>query len=70
MTISIFLIDIISYLTDHRQMVGHFIAEDDARNTVGKGLAGQNLGIHGFMVKMLTGDAQGYVEHRYLAGSK
>ena len=50
--------------------MGHFIAEDDAGDAVGKGFAGQDFGVHGFMMKMLAGDAQGYIEHMYLASQR
>jgi hypothetical protein len=55
--ISIFLIDIIPHLTDDGQIMGHFIAENDAGDAARKGFAGHGFGIHGFMMKVLTGNA-------------
>ncbi len=43
--------------------MGHFVAENDAWDAIGKGFAGQDFGVHGFMMKVLAGDAQGYIEH-------
>ena len=51
-------------------MMGHFIAEDDPGDALGKGFAGQDFGVHGFMLKMLTGDAKGYIEHSYLDSNR
>jgi hypothetical protein len=53
---SILLIDIISHLTLHGQIMGHFIAEDDTGDAPGKGFAGQGLGVQGFLMKVFTGD--------------
>jgi hypothetical protein len=48
--------------------VGHFVAEDDAGDAIGKGFADQGLGVDGFVIKMFAGNAKGYVEHDYLDG--
>jgi hypothetical protein len=66
---SIFFVDIIPHLADDRQIMGHFIAQDDAGNAIGKGLAGHDLDIYGFMVKMFTRDTERYIKHSNLACS-
>jgi hypothetical protein len=59
----VFFIDIIPYLADDGQIMGHFIAEDDPGDAIGKGFAGHNFSVHGFMVEVLTRDTEWYVEH-------
>jgi hypothetical protein len=63
---SIFLVHIIPHLTHHGQIMGHFIAENDTGDTVGKGVTGHGFNIQGFMMEMLAGDTEGYIEHDYL----
>jgi hypothetical protein len=63
------LVDVIPYLADDGQIMGHFIAQNNAGDAFGKGVAGHGFGIHGFVVKMFTRNTERYVEHGYFSGS-
>jgi hypothetical protein len=60
----------IPHLPDDWQIMGHFIAQNDAGDAIGKGFAGHGFGINGFVVKMFTRNTQRYVEHIDLASSR
>jgi hypothetical protein len=47
--------------------MGHFIAQDNAGDAIGKGVAGHDLDIKGFMVEMFTRNTERYVKHEYLS---